>query len=448
MLIIWCFAYFTIFARIEPALCHVVKTDCSQAVAGLQLCLIMLANKKRLWAASLCLLLGITSLFALVAPAQTVLAAGEKYSWDSKDVIKASGGQYQGNVTFIKNGSTFVANGDGTVTDKSGCVLVVSVSPSNDNKSATVSTSLDPSLLGSGKTPCSQSVMSKYDKKPSLGNTANASKTDATISTNQATSELGPGGDTEKTCESEGGALAWLGCGLLRLIDGAIYGLDNAISTLLFVESSKFDNPQVEGAWGTLRNIALLIIVPMMLFMVIGTAVGFGPFDAYTVRKALPRMVIAVMFIVLSLEITQFGVQLSNAVGSGISNLIFSAVPADQKIENLTDLFSSKDTYIFTGLTAGVGAIAVGSAALTLGVVFSFALVTLVALLVGFIVLTMRQVIIIMLITLAPLAILSWIFPGNDKPWNIWKTTFIAMLMMYPLIMLLIVSGRFVAGLV
>jgi hypothetical protein len=58
----------------------------------------------------------------------------------------------------------------------------------------------------------------------------------------------------------------------------------------------------------------------------------------------------------------------------------------------------------------------------------------------------MRQVLLVALIVIAPIAILAWIFPGNDKLWGIWKTTFIAMLMMYPLISILIAAGKFVAG--
>jgi hypothetical protein len=58
----------------------------------------------------------------------------------------------------------------------------------------------------------------------------------------------------------------------------------------------------------------------------------------------------------------------------------------------------------------------------------------------------MREVLIVTIIVVAPLAILAWVFPGNDKIWALWKTTFIAMLMMYPLISLLIASGKFVAS--
>ncbi len=257
-------------------------------------------------------------------------------------------------------------------------------------------------------------------------------------------------GTTQKTCESEGGPLAWLLCAVLSAIDGAISFLDQTINQLLFIDKDVYAGNNISAAWAVMRNIALFILVPMMMFMVIGTAVGFGPFDAYTVKKALPRMFIAVIFIVLSLPITQFGVELSNAVGQGAGNLIINAGPDANRIDSLEDIFkgngNGNDVVGFGTLVAAGAAIATVS--VTIGILFSFALVTLVALLIGFVILVMRQVLILLLIVIAPLAILVWIFPGNDKLWGIWKTTFIAMLFLYPIISMLIASGKFVAGLV
>lgn len=253
------------------------------------------------------------------------------------------------------------------------------------------------------------------------------------------------GSDTNPSCWSESGPLAWLLCAALEVVDGAITFLDTAINNLLFVDNERYNDDGVRQSWAVMRNIALLILVPMMMFMVIGTALEFGPFDPYTVKKALPRMLVAVIFIVLSLPITQFGVQLSNVVGQGIGNLIVGA--SSTSINSLGDILGRRGTNdTFGGLITLGGAAAVATASLTIGIVGSFALVALGALLIGFVVLVMRQVLLVMLIVIAPLAILAWIFPGNDKLWGIWKGTFIAMLLLYPIISVLIASGKFVAG--
>ena len=46
-------------------------------------------------------------------------------------------------------------------------------------------------------------------------------------------------------------------------------------------------------------------------------------FDAYTVRKTLPRLVVAAIGITLSWQLMQFLVELTNAIGYGIRFLIY-----------------------------------------------------------------------------------------------------------------------------
>ena len=53
-----------------------------------------------------------------------------------------------------------------------------------------------------------------------------------------------------------------------------------------------------------------------------------------------------------------------------------------------------------------------------------------------FLLLVFRQMLVIGLVLVAPLAILSWIFPGNDKLWKLWWGSFSKLLLIFPLIML------------
>lgn len=259
------------------------------------------------------------------------------------------------------------------------------------------------------------------------------------------TGGAGTGGSAEPTCESEGGPTAWFMCQALEVVDNFLAFIDRQVGNLLFIDSEVYDNANIAAAWEVMRNLALLILVPMMMFMVIGTALGFGPFDAYTVKKALPRMFVAVIFIAISLPLTQFGIALSNAAGQGLGNLIVTASPSS--VNTLSDIFSSTGggTQAELGLTtivAGLGGFAIAG----MGALLSFGFVAIIGLLIGFIILVMRQVLLVSLIIIAPLAILVWIFPGNDKMWNIWKGTFVAMLLMYPIITVLLASGKLVAG--
>jgi hypothetical protein len=266
---------------------------------------------------------------------------------------------------------------------------------------------------------------------------------------NDAGSVGGAGSTTataDKSCYSEGGALSWILCPVIDAVDATLKWLDEQINQLLFIDSRYYSTANVGGSWSAMRNIAYLILIPMMLLMVIGTALGFGPFDAYTVKKALPRMLIAVIFISLSLPITQLGIVVSNNIGNGIGNFIMSTVPADNQVNSLKDIITYNSSG-GTDTTLGLSVLVVAAGGFAVGLtILSFASVAVVGLLIGFVVLIMRQVLLVALVVIAPLAILAWIFPGNDKLWGIWKTTFIAMLMMYPLISILIATGKFVAG--
>lgn len=260
--------------------------------------------------------------------------------------------------------------------------------------------------------------------------------------------ETGAGSGTAEgeSCWSNSGPLAWLLCSVLDVIDGAISLIDTWVNNLLFIDADQYNSNGVRDGNAIMRNIALLLLVPVMMFMVIGTALNFGPFDPYTVKKALPRMFVATIFIVLSLPITQFGVEVSNIVGQGAGNLLLSAggVPSNYSLGTILGESGSNDTFGGLLLAGGIAA----SSIVSIGVLLSFASVALVALLIAFVILVMRQVLLTLLIVIAPLAIIVWIFPGNDKLWGVWKGTFIAMLMMYPLISLLVASGKFVANLI
>lgn len=189
-----------------------------------------------------------------------------------------------------------------------------------------------------------------------------------------------------------------------------------------------------------------------MLIMVISTALGFNFVDAYTVKRAMPRMLVAVIFIALSWDITRIMIEITNEVGLSIAGLIGTAVSEEGLAGlQLTDVFSVSESATASGVTvagfgiaAGVVAIAIASGAL--GAVIGYLLLLLfaafLALTAAFFLLALRQIIIVALVIVAPLAILSWIFPGNDKLWKLWWGSFSKLLLLFPVIILLTTTGK------
>jgi hypothetical protein len=243
--------------------------------------------------------------------------------------------------------------------------------------------------------------------------------------------------------------LTWLFCPLVSGAQSAIEGLTSGIDSLLTVNTCTLfsvnescnNSPTVQDkktstgfyqAWNTFRILAAGIIVVAGLAMLIAQAVGTSAIDAYTIHKVLPRILIAVIFITLSWPLLNFAITLSNDVGIGIRAIIYTPF---EHIGN---------TVTIGGGATTVGAIVGTATFLTLGLlgVASFMLTALLAVFIGFLVLFLRQVIIMMLVIFAPLAIACYVLPGTQKAWGFWKDTFLSMLIIFPIISAMIAMGR------
>lgn len=250
---------------------------------------------------------------------------------------------------------------------------------------------------------------------------------------------------TGESCEKNGGEFSWILCPALKLANSFLREVDQQLIRLLTLPRAYYEAPQVELTWARLRNLAYIILVPIMLIMILSTAMGFELVSAYAVKKALPRVVIAVLFIALSLEITQFLIILTNDVGRGILGLVsqaFTGAP-ETGLSSLFDPKAGEGAVFTTGIVAGT-VLSIG----IIGIIISYLFVAAIVLLIAVIALALRQLLLIAFMVLAPLAILAWIFPGNDKLWKLWWGSFSKLLLLFPLIMLLIGVGRSFASLV
>ncbi len=252
-------------------------------------------------------------------------------------------------------------------------------------------------------------------------------------------------------CEAHTAAVGWLLCPVLKIVGGALNWVDTQLARLLEVDKDKFTSKEMYKSWSQFRNIGLTLLVAVMLVMVISTALGFSFLDAYTVKKAMPRMIAAVIFMLLSWYICALLIELSNAVGSGVLGLMTS--PFGAKANSLASLFNPDNVGGAIGGFLQIGGIAIAVTAFATiqaaaGILLTWMGTGLLIMAIAFIVLIARQMFIIVLILFAPLAILAWIFPGNDKLWKLWWQSFSKLLLMYPIVMALIGAGRIFAAVV
>ena len=321
---------------------------------------------------------------------------------------------------------------------------------------------LDELLRGGGAQSCTD--IAKKLTKDAAQAYLNAIAANPDEETSAINSSSGAAEAEEDGCESNGGVLGWLMCPVVKLLDGTVGFLDQKIRDMLYVKSDSYfgSDSDLMTTWKNIRNIAYLILIPIMLVMVIGTALGFEVFSAYTVKKALPRMVIAVIFIALSWYVCVFMVNFTNVLGAGAKGLVTAPLKEEKGTESGDPpiLSAMKNAGIVadsgTGddgtnggniAVLGAGTLVAGGALfatgmISIGIIMStFATA---ALILGaiFLLLVFRQMLVIGLVLVAPLAILSWIFPGNDKLWKLWWGSFSKLLLIFPLIMLLAGVGE------
>lgn len=248
--------------------------------------------------------------------------------------------------------------------------------------------------------------------------------------------------------------LDWLTCSLLKGFVTAAQGFDSLIMGMLCINeadlfgnqatcndgvSSTKDNTSesFHQAWNVFRILALGILAIGGLIMVISQALGFELFDAYTVKKTLPRILVAAIGISLSWQILAFFVTLSNGLGVGIRALIYAPFNGG----GINEL-------VLAGGSSAIAALFTGGAFITLGALglLSFIGTALLAILIAFFILVVRNILVILLILAAPVAIAAYIMPNTEKYFKTWWDWLLKALMVFPIITAFIAIGHVFAA--
>lgn len=162
-------------------------------------------------------------------------------------------------------------------------------------------------------------------------------------------------------------------------------------------------------------------------------------FDAYTVKKILPRLVIAVIFIQLSWFIFTGMIALTTAVAYGVEGLIYAPFGSREEFslaEILSSVTGGGNGIFLAIMIAGAGTLGLLGGALTM------ALGAVLSIMIGFIMLLLRQVMIVALLLISPLAIVAWILPNTEKFWKLWWENFSKLLLVFPMIVGVVAVGR------
>jgi len=249
-----------------------------------------------------------------------------------------------------------------------------------------------------------------------------------------------------------GGALGWVLCPISELAIEITQKLADIIENLLVftpLTASK-QGDAIKAIWQIVVNIANILLVIVFLFIIYSQATSMG-LSSYGIKKMLPKVIVAAILMNLSFYICAIAVDIANILGQSVKGIIaagFAALPPPESGElGLYDGSTGIQKIVTSILTVvGGGAIlyATGTIALVMPVVVSAAI----AMFTAFAVIIFRQVAIVILIILAPLAFVAWVLPNTESWFKKWLTFFRNLLLMFPLIMAIFYGAAFMSNVI
>ena len=244
------------------------------------------------------------------------------------------------------------------------------------------------------------------------------------------------------TCTSQIGAVGWLICPTTGLLAKGIDTLYGVIEGLLSVKPLDMtDTSPVFQVWSYMRNVANICFIIFLLVIIYSQITGVG-FNNYGIKKSLPRLIVTAIIVNFSFLVCAIAVDISNIIGNGMKDLL--AGIAEKAIASGT-VDPSKNTGFYALFTT----IAAGGAGTTLilafpggplGLLLTLAPVIIggiISVVVGLLVLGLRQALVVFLVAISPVAFVLYILPNTEKHFTKWKNTFSQMLFFYPMFSLL-----------
>ena len=289
-------------------------------------------------------------------------------------------------------------------------------------------------------------------------------------------------GEQASPCSTAAASLGWIICPVIQGVGTAVDGIYDYIeesylqTDVRFMDTTEKDasgkeikdpntqKPVKTGtytAWETFGTISNIVFVIALTVIILSQITGFGVSN-YGVKKMLPSLIIVAILVNISFFLCQLAVDISNIVGYGI-NQTFSelgtttdefgdgslgAIVGNPSSTTSDNKFAGVlPTLLSGGVTIGVGAALIASAGTW---IWPFLLVLLgaaISVIFFFILLGIRQAGIIILVTLAPVAIVCYALPNTKNIFSRWWKMLFGLLLVYPICGALMGGGQFASRL-
>lgn len=232
-------------------------------------------------------------------------------------------------------------------------------------------------------------------------------------------------------CQKNNPYFGWIICPIVKGVQKAVKGLWDQIANLLKTEPISSTGAEHQG-WAFVRTFTLSLLGLALLLIIFGQTFGL---EAYTIQKALPRLIAVAILIPFSFVIGGFIVDIGNVSGQAIKSL---PLPQGDPITYFGSLlaFSGGTLLVIAGsvLTQTWPALVLGVISLLFSILS--ALVTLV----------LRKAIIIAFVVFSPIIAILWVLPFTEKYAKMALEMFIRVALMYPLIMAVFAGSSLLAS--
>lgn len=259
-------------------------------------------------------------------------------------------------------------------------------------------------------------------------------------------------------CYDATAPLGWIVCPVIKTVGNATtYLYSKWIEPMLSIKASELftqngTNSSIYKGWSEFRNFSNILFAIVFVIVILAQITGIG-ISNYNIKKILPRLIMVVVLVNISFIICQLAVDVSNILGSTLKNM-FEGLTVSQ-YDGMDAAATFLNALGLLTVTAGVGT---GLAVLGTGVIVAELQYFAIPILIGilgcaisvlffFAVLGARQAGIVVLVVLAPVAIVCYALPNTKSLFDKWKKLFIALLLVYPICGLLMGAGTYVSSL-
>lgn len=268
---------------------------------------------------------------------------------------------------------------------------------------------------------------------------AERQEVDTIINAGGGASAGGASGEAQTGTNCQGGPMGWLFCPLINAMAKVLQLSSQLIEELMTVRFLTNDSSAsaIEQAWRAFLTLANLLLVVAFLIIIFSQATGAG-LSNYNIKRMLPRLVVAAILMNFSFYICAFAIDVSNIVGASIMGFFLGS--GNSISQSITDATGGSDGNLISGvLVIGVAIIAL-LFFLLVPVVLSIVavLITLIA----------RQIILMGLVLISPLAFVAWLLPNTEKYFKKWFDMFLQMLILYPMVMFVFGISLYMSNLI